>query len=86
MVKSCCIENNKPLCPCCKSRDLKVIDVDMAVVDSDKHFEFLVRCKDCSNKSYYFLDLDMLIRKEVDKSSERFVKVSNEEFELSNIE
>lgn len=78
MDKCCYIKNNKPMCPYCRCEKVKISDVDVAIIDGEHHFEFTVRCKNCSNKSYYFLDLDMITRKEVDKISNRFKKIAKE--------
>ena len=76
------IVDNQSRCPHCKSElPLRVSDVDVAIIDGEKHFEMEVRCLKCSGKSYYFLDLDMIERKSVDKKSDRFSRVDSEEKE-----
>ncbi len=76
MKLPCIIDDNKPRCPYCNNEVApKIIDVDVAIVDGERHFEMEVRCNKCTNKSYYFLDLDLEERKSVDKKSDRFQRV-----------
>lgn len=75
------IEDNKPKCPKCsntKSKTLKVVDVDVAMIDEEPHFEFITRCRKCDTKFYYFLDTEMIERKSVDRNSDRYSRVIKE--------
>lgn len=76
-MKSSIILNNSPKCPYCFENDynkLKAIEADVAFIDNEKHFEITMLCKNCDEKSYYFLDMDMKNRKDVDKKSGRYKK------------
>lgn len=70
------ISKNKPICPYCKGqgKELKVVDVEVALVDNKKHFELEAKCLRCNRKTYYFLDLEMFKRKSISKNSKRFEK------------
>lgn len=77
-MKSSIILNNSPKCPYCFEYDynnLKAIDVGVALIDGERHFEIIMKCKTCSKESYYFLDMEMERRKDVSKSSDRYKKV-----------
>ena len=76
------IVNNLPLCPHCSNKDykfLKILDVDVAKIDGEPHFEFIARCKKCDTKFYYFLEVGMFERKSVDRNSDRYSKKTTEE-------
>lgn len=82
MMKSSKILDNRPQCPyCLETSDykLKAVEVDVALIDDEKYFEFIMRCRSCGNKSYYFLDLDMENRISVDKDSDRYCRFTSEE-------
>lgn len=70
------IKDNKPVCPYCEreTKELKVVDVEVALVDNKKHFELEAKCLRCNRKTYYFLDLEMFKRKSISKNSKRFEK------------
>lgn len=75
------IVNNLPSCPYCSNKEaetLTVLDVDVANIDNEPHFEFIAKCKKCGEKFYYFLDTEMFERKVVDKKSDRYSKSANE--------
>lgn len=77
------IENNSPKCPRCLNADnrtLKVIDVDTAKIDDVTHFELVTRCRKCNTSFYYFLNLEMFERKAVDKKSDRYGRITKENF------
>lgn len=76
------IVNNKPCCPNCNEKDvnkLKVIQSDIGIIDSEKYFEIVIRCRKCKRESYYFLDLNMQERIAVDKKSCRYTRSLDEE-------
>lgn len=75
------IVNNLPCCPKCSNKDadfLKILDVDIANIDGESHFEFTTRCRKCDTKFYYFLDTEMFERKAVDKKGDRYSKSTKE--------
>lgn len=69
------IENNRPKCPLCDEKEkLKVIDVDVALLDGVKFFEILIRCNSCNRESYYFLDTEMKKRLSANKKDGSYKK------------
>jgi len=80
-MKSSIILNNSPKCPYCFEYDydnLKVIDVDLGLIDGEPHYEITMKCETCGESSYYFLDMNMKRRKDVSKDSDRYAKVTKE--------
>lgn len=75
------VVDNFPCCPKCSNKDanyLRILEVDIAKIDGDQHFEFTTKCKKCETKFYYFLDIDLFERKSVDKKSGRYSKNTKE--------
>lgn len=75
------IVDNRPCCPKCSSMDaetIKIIDVDVAIIDKESYFELSARCRKCGMKFYYFLDTAMEERIVVDKKSDRYSRTIKE--------
>lgn len=69
------IVNNLPCCPKCSNQDeetIDMLDVDVARIDDEPHFEMVAKCKKCDTKFYYFLDIEMFERKAIDRKSDRY--------------
>lgn len=75
------INDNRPHCPKCLNSDsetIKIVDVDVAKIDDEPHFEMIARCRKCDIKFYYFLDTEMGKRIVVDRKSERYSRTTKE--------
>lgn len=76
-MKNTKIVDNHPVCPSCgeaSDKKLKVLEADSVTVKNEKYFEVKIKCRECSEVSYYFLDLEMNDRVSIDKYTESTYK------------
>lgn len=82
-MRNALIESNRPVCPKCREDHfdkLKVVDVNVASINNKRHFEIAMKCRSCSEVSYYFLDLEMMNRVSINRETdETYEKIRPEE-------